>query len=140
MIRQRGTALEVKKKEEELYTLTREVGNSKQPLSGSKYVKGQSPESTEDWMSRNRKKMCGVTTFIISRLQYKSLSVVIYTLNLPSSPKSIYARAAIVSQLILTCMGLGTIKKVLAGGGAGHCTLPSVMSLDLLRRDHHKNL
>jgi len=35
---------------------------------------------------------------------------------------------------------LGTIKKVLAGGGAGHCTLPSVMSLDLLRRDHHKNL
>ena len=58
----------------------------------------------------------------------------------PSFLKCINTRCMRRRSFILTCMGLGTIKKVLAGGGAGHCTLPSVMSLDLLRRDHHKNL
>ena len=40
----------------------------------------------------------------------------------------------------LTCVGFGTIKKVPAGGGAGHCTLPPVMPLDPLKRGHHENL
>ena len=115
----------------------RAAGNSKEPLSGSK----QKTREEVRWIRCPHAQMAteGVTTFI-KPFSVISLSVDSCTLNPPSSPKSIYARVVIHVQLILTCMGLGTIKKVLAGGGAGHCTLPSVMSLDLLRRDHHKNL
>jgi len=59
--------------------------------------------------------------------------------TLPSS-QSLFDDERALANDQLTCVGFGTIKKVPAGGGAGHCTLPPVMPLDPLKRGHHENL